>query len=841
MPATVTLPPTLQTRLAAIRRRIRRLRAVRGLSLLIFLLGLSAAAAMLADCWLDLPVLARQIILSVWIGEGVVVLLSGVIVPLGRRLDAPALAAAVEQSYPDLGERLTSAVELAEASGEGHGSPALIARLMDETEEQSTLLDFRRAAPARCAGAFAGLAAIIILLMAAPAFVWPRQYADRTLRFLVPWQVAPAVAPYRIELTPGDAIGVTAVAPVELVAESPAITVTPPAYARAAQDEETFHGLVDLSPLQHSSLRFNFRFTRPAVAAYLEWIADDKSGKVASHPLTLSENRQAASFTMPAETDGKYRVVLEAEHGIRTVLPGGAVRVRPDQPPAVVKFTGKEDMRAVLPYERVPFEIEATDDIAVASVELDYRINDGEPVHVPLASRGSKTSAIVRHVLELAGKVREDDRFHYRFRVRDNLPKEYDGPHVVLYPADRWLTLQIARQAEPLQQQEILARREEIHRKLEAIQESLLQEKRGVYKVQQETRDEPSLSPDQAKQVQGLRQDNQQTQKALGDLAETAGATPALESIAQMACDLADREMGQSGQALEQVPQQPSAHERRQQFQKADAYLADALKQLQELKKSNEKLAAERLDQAKLDTLADREKQLAEQAARLAAEHPKLDASAKEQAENLRRQQDEVAAELEKLAQRSEPLKQALEQARSEQARQKNLQQKADERTREQDRTAQQTTQSPPTPSSMRRAADAARQAQEAMRQARNLSQEDRRNQERQARKQAAREARGAVDPSAPPEAAQPGQTPASGRPSGGGLDLSAYGLDKTPYAGKSWGELPGELRTKIVQDMKARYGEDYARTIKLYFEQIASTSPLKAPSPPRAAAPPGK
>jgi len=33
------------------------------------------------------------------------------------------------------------------------------------------------------------------------------------------------------------------------------------------------------------------------------------------------------------------------------------------------------------------------------------------------------------------------------------------------------------------------------------------------------------------------------------------------------------------------------------------------------------------------------------------------------------------------------------------------------------------------------------------------------------------------------------------------------------------------ELRTKIMQDMKAKYGDDYARIIKLYFEQLADTS----------------
>jgi hypothetical protein len=46
--------------------------------------------------------------------------------------------------------------------------------------------------------------------------------------------------------------------------------------------------------------------------------------------------------------------------------------------------------------------------------------------------------------------------------------------------------------------------------------------------------------------------------------------------------------------------------------------------------------------------------------------------------------------------------------------------------------------------------------------------------------------------------------------------------------AGKKWGDLPGELRTRIIQEMKAQYGDDYARVIKLYFEQIAETNGKK-------------
>jgi AraC-like DNA-binding protein len=46
---------------------------------------------------------------------------------------------------------------------------------------------------------------------------------------------------------------------------------------------------------------------------------------------------------------------------------------------------------------------------------------------------------------------------------------------------------------------------------------------------------------------------------------------------------------------------------------------------------------------------------------------------------------------------------------------------------------------------------------------------------------------------------------------------------DLQKYAGKPWGDLPGEIQQRIIQDLRAKYGEDYARVIKLYFTEIAN------------------
>src|SRR5262249_23076483 len=142
--------------------------------------------------------------------------------------------------------------------------------------------------------------------------------------------------------------------------------------------------------------------------------------------------------------------------------------------------------------------------------EVEYRVNDGPVQGEPIALEGQGArDAKGRHVFALSGKVKEGDEVHYRLRVWDNLPAQYGGPHVVHPPAARCLTLKAARQAERLKEQEILAQRDDVNRRLEAIRADLLKEQRGAYKLKQESRREDALKPDQADDLKQLRRDNQ--------------------------------------------------------------------------------------------------------------------------------------------------------------------------------------------------------------------------------------------------------------------------------------------------------------------------------------------
>lgn len=734
----MTLPPALHQRLAGVAGRVRRMHLVRGVSLLVLVLAALAGGALLADYLLreSLPAAARGAILAVWLGMGAT-LLVGLARRLLRPLAAADLAAVIEAKYPELGERLTSSVELCGNADAGSGSPELIALLVQETEARTGKLDLGAAVSGRSTGLLTGLAAAAVIATLAPAAVAPAKYGRLAQRFFAPWHTLAPLPDYAFAVEPGDAhaargrpltitafltprddlelprkaalvvfgegsttkhdmtpdaaeptkyaatfrvpgdvryhvqagtaisneYDLAAVTPVDLATDSPGVTVTPPAYAASALDAETLTGMVDLSCLQHSDVTLKLRFTRPAVAVALEWTATGEKPSLISSK--LSDDRLSAEYSLRAAKSGTYRLLLDAEHGVRTERDGGAVNVRPDQAPAVLKFTGPEGVPAARPYDRVPLEARLADDIAVAGADLEYRVNDEKELREERVAVDAGREVVVKHSFILAGKVKAGDEVHYRLRYRDNLPKEFGGPHVCYHPAEGWLKLRIVAEGGSLKEQEILARRDAVNKKLDDILADLKQEQRKVMGVKADTRQDDALNDRDQNRVADARKLNQQTEKSLGDLAKELGEEPGGDKLAEQARDVAKKEMREAEQALQNAAERGAKpRDRDQRFQDATDELSRAMTKVDQMKEANEKLAKERLAQAKVEALADRQKQLAEKAEELAKKE------SAEESEKAKREQDEVARELEKLTESNPALKRALDEARSQQAKQ---------------------------------------------------------------------------------------------------------------------------------------------------------------------------
>ena len=182
------------------------------------------------------------------------------------------------------------------------------------------------------------------------------QRGDRNGVFTYSATVTPAADfRYRVEASPDSSpdYAIETIQPVDLAADSPEITTRPPAYAADTVDSDVADGLVDATLLQNGTVQFDCKFTRPAVAAYLDWTTPEgtiqKDGVKALAPTTtrleLGPDGTTGTATLPVVASGKYRLRLVAERGIETAFPEHGVAVKPDLPPEVKKFAGRDERR----------------------------------------------------------------------------------------------------------------------------------------------------------------------------------------------------------------------------------------------------------------------------------------------------------------------------------------------------------------------------------------------------------------------------------------------------------------------------------------------------------------
>lgn len=368
-----------------------------------------------------------------------------------------------------------------------------------------------------------------------------------------------------------DRYRATAVTPVDLAADSPRLTVTPPAYASAALDEEVLTGLVDFAALRHSRIDVELRFTRPAMAASLIWQPQGDEKKPAAAEtvgLRLHEDGLGASGTLTARVDGAYRLIMEAEHGIRTERDGARLTVKADQPPALLKYLGKESVQTARPDDRLPLEARLADDIGVAGADLLYQLNTDTKTHEePFKLDAVNARACTaRHQFLLIGKVKDGDVVRYRLRYRDNLPAEFGGPHVRYHPEEGWLELRISARQSSLREKEIVQRRDDLNRKLEQIKADLKQEQRRVLTVRQLARQQTLPSRRLAESFDELREQNQKTEQALRDLSRETAEEAGMRELSEKSKDVADQEMRRAEAGLQDAASQkakPTARNRR--------------------------------------------------------------------------------------------------------------------------------------------------------------------------------------------------------------------------------------------------------------------------------------
>ncbi|MCY3020286.1 MAG: hypothetical protein NTW87_14810, partial [Planctomycetota bacterium] len=178
----------LQSRIAAVRRKERRVVFMAGFFRTLVALVAAVLAYFVMDLVFELPYAARLVFASAGLAAVGYVTYKHLIRELRRIQDDDEIALRVETRNADLHGRLISTLQLARASktGEYVGSPELIAALEAETTRMSEPLDFFRIINTEMVVKFGVAAALIVAIKVALVIKFPEYYSALGTRLVRP-------------------------------------------------------------------------------------------------------------------------------------------------------------------------------------------------------------------------------------------------------------------------------------------------------------------------------------------------------------------------------------------------------------------------------------------------------------------------------------------------------------------------------------------------------------------------------------------------------------------------------------------------------------------------------
>lgn len=195
----------LQTTIRRVRRRFKCIAAIRGLA---WWLGLSLTVVAIAVAGVDYwNYSQRVLLLARWTSLLVIGLsLAWLVVrPLARRVSDIQIARTIEERYPQLQDRLVTAVELDSQAGPNAQRHPFLPLLMRDAAHQSRTVKppelFNRKEPLQSILVSSGLVLLFVLLQ----FHGPRYFQFATLKLYADQWWPQAARLYRIEVSPGDA------------------------------------------------------------------------------------------------------------------------------------------------------------------------------------------------------------------------------------------------------------------------------------------------------------------------------------------------------------------------------------------------------------------------------------------------------------------------------------------------------------------------------------------------------------------------------------------------------------------------------------------------------------
>ncbi len=366
-------------------------------------------------------------------------------------------------------------------------------------------------------------------------------------------------------------------------------------------------------------------------------------------------------MAVKALADGEYRLHAEVEK-VKTSFQEMPLRVTLDTPPKFERVAGLSvQVGLVRPKERCPISCAVSDDFGIAEVALELRINDRPATLMPLKLKGAATPHAEGDLfLDLGGLVEEGDRVAYRLTATDNrdIPEAKLSGQKSHYPADgRWVDLRVDRNAAPLEEQEIAARKKDIAERLQAIQAALLQEQRELFRFKIDNAKANTLKPAEVESLAEIRRNVTESAVNVEELAKEVALTSELNRLAEGIRAVSEQDLRPAIASIRQAHQDDKSEPRGKNLSAAESSLENACRKIAILLQANERVAQARLTRRQLEELANQQKELADKTGIAEPSAP----------EELSAKQQELADRLSKLQQENEPLRQAIAELKRQQ------------------------------------------------------------------------------------------------------------------------------------------------------------------------------
>jgi hypothetical protein len=716
-------------RLAAVRASIRRAQLLRGGLLLATVALGGLLVIMAADHFLaPLPMAARWVLFGLWLAAVIAALWVG-LRPLMRKIGLVQVARWIEGRHPEIEERMSTVLELSGGdAGASAGLMEELARAagedvgkVDPRAELKLVGAGRRWA--KPAAVLAIMLAMLFVLWPKEAV---RLVVRAMAPFSTLGNAAAVkftVEPGDIEMLEGDALQIEVryegqAKNLELVMEMPdrSEIVQPmlPAgegwnyrmdpvregfryHARAGRGEsDSFTVTVWPSPmmleprvrlgfpeysgllLEEGSLGRGVEAVRGTMATLTgklntaveeAWLEMDGKraldGKVESE---ASGGRVSFAWQLEKEGGGEAVVWLRHRLGREVEALRFPVRVLEDQAPLVRWLSPMAKELRVRPDEVLGFRYEVTEDFGVASLQLETKTSGKEPVrsgqNLPEKVAGSVKPHRFRGegevaVGELLERWRGAKELRLRIRAVDGRPKDLDGPGV---GHSEWLLLRIDQGAESLARQEMRAEhegaRETIEKAMQATREA--RERMDWHRGEMQNEE---LGKDAKKHFEEARDRLAKAKEDLEKLAERMQ-----ESVHANKADevrKASEQVAAARQELESAPLQDGRQRREEKLDNAREEAEAAMKNLEEARNQMDRDRQKIEELARLQELAQQQRELARQAENQATATAENEPLAQDWQERQRQVEEQLRQQLREQPQaRAEAMKDQAEEAR---------------------------------------------------------------------------------------------------------------------------------------------------------------------------------